>query len=105
MTDTNQTEVQDPGFKIDLVINDVAEVYMFFNRPFPADISWLEFDMNAGNLDIVMEGGDRRNFGAKVPEKFARHIQNAFQVMMVQVDEETGKPIAGDYFPLFIHKN
>jgi hypothetical protein len=31
-------------------------------------------------------------------------MQNAFQVMMVQMDEETGQPVSGDYFPLIVHR-
>lgn len=99
-----KTEVEDPGFKVDLVINDTAEVYVFHNKPFNKKLSWLEFDMSTRNLDFIMNDGDIRNFGAKVPDHLARHVQNAYQVMMVQMNEETGQPTSGDYYPLIIHR-
>ena len=97
-------EVSDPDFKIDLVINDTAEVYLFHNKPFKQALSWLEFDLDTNNLDIILADGDMRNFGAKVPDRLAKHMQNAYQVMMVQMDEKTGEALSGDYYPLIIHR-
>ena len=45
---TKGPENNDPDFKVDLVINDEAEVYVFHNKPFTKDISWLEFDLETG---------------------------------------------------------
>lgn len=104
MTATDYNEFHDPDFKIDLVINDVAEVYLFHNKPFRKAISWLEFDIDSKNLDIIMGDGEQRSFGVRIPDRFARHMQNAFQVMMVLMDKNTGKPSHGDYFPLIIHR-
>ncbi len=99
-----KTEVTDPDFKIDLVINDTAEVYVFHNKPFRQPVSWLEFDLDTNNLDFVLAEGDIRNFGAKVPPHLSKHMQNAFQVMIVLMDEKTGEAVSGDFFPLIIHR-
>ena len=98
-------EALDPGFKINLVINDEAEVYVFHTKSFEKTLSWLEFDLDSRNLDFIMNDGDVRNFGAKVPDHYAKHMQNAYQVMMVQMDDETGEALSGDYFPLIIHRD
>src|SRR5688500_15135472 len=95
-----KTEINDPDFKVDLVINDTAESYVFHHKPFRKQLSWLEFDLGTHNLDFVMNDGDVRNFGAKVPDHLARHMQHAYQVMMVLMDEKSGQPVSGDYFPL-----
>lgn len=99
-----KTEVDDPNFKIDLIINDTAEVYVFHNKPFTKKLSWLEFDLDDSRLDFIMNDGDLRNFGAKVPEHLSKHMHNAYQVMMVLMDEETGQPKSGGYFPLIVHR-
>ena len=99
-----KTEVDDPDFKVDLVINDTAEVYVFHNKPFEKTLSWLEFDLDTYRLDFIMNDGDLRHFGAKVPEHLAKHMHNAYQVMMVLMDEKTGQPKSGGYFPLIIHR-
>ena len=103
-TAMTRTEVEDPSFKVDLVISDTAEVHVFHNKPFKKKLSWLEFDLGSKNLDFIMNDGDIRNFGARVPDHLAKHMQNAYQVMMVQMNEETGQPVSGDYYPLIIHR-
>jgi hypothetical protein len=99
-----QKKVESIDFRVDLKISDTAEVFVFHALPFEKKLSWLEFDLDTGNLDFVMNDGDVRNFGAKVPENLAKHMHNAYQVMMVQMDQETGQPVSGAYFPLIIHR-
>ena len=98
-------EVSDPDFKVDLVVNDMAEIYVFHNKPFKKRLSWIEFDLDTHALDFIMNDGDVRNFGASVPPRLARHMQNGFQVMMVLMDEKSGQPVSGAYFPLVIHRS
>lgn len=98
-------KVENVDFRVDLVINDKAEVFVFHALPFKKRLSWLEFNLDNKNLDFIMNDGDVRNFGAKVEDHFAKHMQNAFQVMMVQLDEKTGEPMSGQYFPLIIHRD
>ena len=95
---------QTVNFKVDLVVNDTAEVYVFHSKPFDRQLAWLEFNMDTNDLDFIMDDGAVRSFGTKVPDHLSKHMDNAFQVMMVQMDEESGQPVSGDYFPLIIHK-
>lgn len=99
------TARQNVDFKVELVINDVAEVYLFHSRPFDKELSWLEYDLDAGELDFVLDDGDIVNFGAKVPDHLGKHMRNATHAMMVQMDEETGQPVSGDYFPIIVRAN
>ncbi len=99
------SEVGDPGFKIDLVVNEGAKVAVFHNKPFKKPLSWLEFNLGTKQLDFVMDDGDIRNFGTKIPEDFATDMQNAHVVLMVLMDEETKEPDSGQYFPLIIHRD
>ncbi len=98
------SEVGDPSFKIDIVVNEGAKVAVFHNKPFRKDLSWLEFDLDESRLEFVMEDGDLRNFGTPIPKHFAKEMQNAHQVLMVLMDEDAGEPVAGGYFPLIIHR-
>ena len=95
----------DMDMKVEFAINDRAEAIIFHNKPFTKSLSWLEFDMNDNRLDFVLEDGDIRNFGIPVDPSLAKHMQNAFQVLMVLSDEKTGDPIEGDYMPLILHKD
>lgn len=98
-----ENEFDDPLFKVDLVINDKAEVFIFHIKQFSKPLSWLEFNMATRDLDFVLEEGETRNFGVAVPDKYAKHMQNAHQIMMVQMDDK-GKPVSGEYFPLILHQ-
>lgn len=98
------TQEENSQVNAELVVNDRAEAFVFHDKPFEKTLSWLEFDLDRNKLDFIMDDGDVRNFGIPVDPKLAKYLQNAFQVLMVQMDTETGEPIEGDYFPLIIHR-
>lgn len=94
----------DLGMKVELYVNDRAEAMVLYDRPFSKKLSWLEYDLDSSKLDFVLEDGDMRDFGIPVHPKLAKYMQNAFQVLMVQMDEKTGEQMDGAYFPLIIHR-
>lgn len=94
----------DKDLKVELVVNERAEAVVFHNKPFRKALSWLEFDLDKSRLDFIMNDGEIRNFGIPVHPDLAKYMQNAFQVLMVLMDEETGEPKEGNYFPLVIHR-
>jgi hypothetical protein len=98
------SEIDDPGFKLNLAVNEQARVVIFHNKPFRTRMSWLEFDLNKNRLDFVMNDGSIRNFGIPVAPDLAKYMQNAFQVLVVLIDEKTGEPEGGSYFPVIIHR-
>ena len=55
-------------------------------------------------MDFVMNDGDVRNFGIPVDPKLKKYLQNSFQILMVQMDDKSGDPVEGDYFPIIIHR-
>lgn len=100
----NEGHNPDMGVHVELVVNDRAEAMVLHNKPFSRKLSWLEYDLDSSKLDFVLEDGELRNFGIPVHPKLAKYMQNAFQVLMVQMDENTGEPVDGGYFPLIIHR-
>lgn len=101
---TNPTKGPDFGMKVELYVNDRAEALVLYDRPFSKKLSWLEYDLGSSKLDFVLEDGGFRNFGIPVHPNLAKYMQNAFQVLMVQMDEDSGEQIDGGYFPLIIHR-
>jgi hypothetical protein len=89
---------------VELAINDRAEAIVFHNKPFVKDLSWVEFDLDTGQLTFVMDSGDIRDFMIPVKPELFRHMQNAFQVLFVLMDEQTGEPVEGGYIPLILHR-
>lgn len=94
----------DEKVKVELVVNDRAEAMIFHNKPFSKALSWLEFDLDHKKLDFVMDDGDVRNFGIPVHPDLTKYMDNAFQVLMVLMDDKTGEPVEGDYYPLIVHR-
>jgi len=101
----NQGVNPDTNVKVELVVNDRAEAMVFHNKPFAKTLSWLEYDLDARKLDFVMDDGDIRNFGIPVHPELTKYMDNAFQVLMVLIDDKTGEPQEGDYYPLIIHRD
>ncbi len=97
-------ETGDPEFKINLVINEGAKIAVFHNKPFRTKIAWLEYDLDEDRLEFVLGDGKIRNFGGKMPSEYQKAMQNAHQILIVQMNEETGEPIGGNYYPLILHK-
>ena len=96
--------VADTDISIELVVNERAEAFVFHNRKCRKKLSWLEYDLDSNRLDFIMNDGDIRNFGIPVDPKMNKYLQNAFQVLLVEMDEKTGEPVEGDYYPLIIHR-
>ena len=106
--DTNKAVLnigEDEGVKVELVVNDRAEAAILHSKPFTKQLSWLEFDLDSNKLDFILEDGDLRTFGIPVHPDLSKYLQNAFQVLMVEVDEETGdRGEDQHYMPLIIHR-
>jgi hypothetical protein len=94
----------DLEMKVELAINERAEAIIFHNKAFPHELSWLEFNLDDSRLSLIMNNGEVRDFGIPVRPELSRYMQNAFQVLMVQMDEASGEPIEGGYIPLIIHR-
>ena len=112
MPDTNPSQPEynkghapdDDDMRVELAVNDRAEAIVFHNKPFAKIISWLEFDLDTSRLTFIMDDGDSRDFGIPVHPKLARYMQNAFQVLMVYMEDSSDEPIEGGYIPLMIHR-
>jgi len=91
--------------EVELVVNERAEAMIMHNKPFGKTLSWLEYDLDTHKLDFIMNDGDLRNFGIPVHKDLEKYMQNAFQVLMVLMDDETGDPEEGSYYPLIIHRS
>lgn len=95
----------DSDMKAELVINDRAEAIVFHNKHFRKNLSWLELNLDTRSLNFIMADGDVRNFGIPVDPGILKYMQNAYQVLMVLMDEKTGEPVEGGYFPLILHRS
>ena len=100
----NEGRHPETGMNVELMINDRAQAMILYDKPFSKKLSWLEYDLDSSKLDFVLEDGDLRNFGIPVHPKLAKYMQNAYQVLMVQVDEQAGESYDNGYVPLIIHR-
>ena len=44
--------------KLELVVNEKAEAFVFHNKAFRKKLSWLEYDLDGSRLDFIMNDGD-----------------------------------------------
>ncbi|MFP4097311.1 MAG: hypothetical protein ACLFP8_07010 [Alphaproteobacteria bacterium] len=95
---------EDNKLQIDVAVRDDGRCAVFYNKPFKAGISWLEFDLDTCMLDFVMESGEVRDSGLPVTRSMAKNMQNTHQMLMILIDDVTGEPKEGTYLPLIIHK-
>ena len=108
MTDQTQEPIYNKAsnddVKVELIVNERAEAMIFHNKPFNHDVSWFEFNLENNQMDFIMDEGATKPLGIPVDPKLAKHLQNSFQVLLVRMDDVTGEPVKGDYFPLIVHR-
>ncbi|MCD8497069.1 MAG: hypothetical protein LRZ85_02675, partial [Alphaproteobacteria bacterium] len=51
---------------IEVAIREDGKVAIFHDKPFKRELSWIEYDMQAGQLHFIMENGDLRIMGLSV---------------------------------------
>jgi WD40 repeat protein len=96
-------DIDDPNFRIDLVTGEAGDIYLFHNRPFTERFTRLEYNRLTHRFACRMENGELRNITATLAARFAPTLEQGQQVMMVQMDEKTGEPVGGAYFPLLVY--
>ncbi|MCD8525662.1 MAG: hypothetical protein LRY62_00350 [Alphaproteobacteria bacterium] len=89
---------------IEVAIREDGKVAIFHDKPFKRELSWIEYDMQAGQLHFIMENGDLRIMGLSVRPELKKNMQNTHQILMVLMDTETGQAKEGGYIPLIIHQ-
>lgn len=93
------------GVRTELLVNDRAEAILLHDKPFDTEISWFEYDLDSSRLEFIMEDGDIRDFGIAIDRQLAKYLQNTYQILLVQVDKESGEYEEEEYFPLIIHRD
>ncbi|MFA5947901.1 MAG: hypothetical protein WC806_02925 [Candidatus Gracilibacteria bacterium] len=90
------------SMKIELAINDRAEVIIFHSAPFVGTLLRVDFYIDTSDLKFVfnLNGFEiKMPYGILIRQEFAPYMRRANRVLMVHMDEETGKPIQGGYLP------
>lgn len=90
---------------IEVAIKEGGNVIIFHSHPFSREVSWFEFDLKTNKLDFVIDNGDVRDIGLPLSSAVAKHMQNAHQILMVQMNPQTGEAQEGSYIPLIIHRS
>lgn len=108
MNATNNTppvidEVKDKEFKLNINVAKTGKLYVFHNKPFSQPLGWLEFHADSKMLDIILDDGQIRNFGIKVPERMQAKLLETTQINVVQMDEKTKQPLCGESYALIAH--
>ena len=89
--------------KIELVVNDRSEAFVFHSRPFPTPVERIEFNTSTRRLAFVLQNGVATEFGINVSPSFTKYLESASRVLMVRMSDKTGEPLGGDYYPLLVY--
>lgn len=86
-----------------LLLDNPNEAYIFHELPFGATLSWLEYDIDSGRIDFIMEDGDIRNFGIPVSKEIGAYLQN---IHLICVALKNGGNVLSEIdLPLIVHGN
>lgn len=90
---------------IEVAIKDGGRVIVFHSHPFKQPLAWFEFNLGTRKLNFVLDDGQSRDTNLPIYENVAAHMQNAHQILTVQMDPQTGEAVMGDYVPLILHQD
>ena len=76
---------------------------MFHNKPLGQPLERVEFNRGNNRLVFRFHDGVARDFGIAVDPRLAKFVTYAKRALIVQMDEKTGKPVEGDYYPLLVY--
>jgi WD40 repeat protein len=89
--------------KLEVFVNSRSEVFLFHNKPLGLPLERVEFNRGNNRMVFRFKDGVARDFGIAVDPRLAKYFTYSTRALMVQMDEKTGKPIEGDYYPLLIY--
>lgn len=93
------------GVHAELLINERAQAFVLHDKPFNDEISWFEFHLDTNRLEFIMEDGDIRDFGMSIDPNLSKYLQNAYVILTVMVDANTGEYTEEEHYPLIIHRD
>lgn len=93
------------NFDIEVAIKEGGHVILFHSHPFKKELGWFEFNLTTKKLNFVLEDGEQRDSGLPLYDNVAAHMQNAHQILTVQMDPKTGDAVVGNYIPLILHSD
>jgi hypothetical protein len=89
--------------RLEIVVNERSEAFLFHDKPFPEKLKRIEIHRLAGSLELVFDNGRVRDFGMPVDDRLLRYFENADRILVVEMNEKTGEPVEGDYYPAVIY--
>jgi WD40 repeat protein len=93
----------DTDVRIEIVVNPRSEAFVFHNQPLRKRLERLEFNRSNSRLVFRFADGDDRDFGITLDQRLAKYLAYSKRGLMVQMDEKTGKPVEGEYYPLLVY--
>lgn len=79
-------------------------IYIYHDRPFMKELSWLEYNMDTDSIDFIMDDGDIRNYGIPVDKKYNPYLQNMHTIGVILVKDMTTF-LSGEILPLIVRKD
>lgn len=97
-----QKDHPDYDMEIYMIKGETGKVYIIHDRPFKMGApSWLEYDLETGYINFIMDDGNIRDFGIAIDTDFAPDIKNYNDITMALVKNSIY--VDGAKYPLIIH--
>lgn len=92
----------DYEMEIYLMKGEKDDLYVIQDRPFSAGLlSWVEYDVETGMMNFIMDDGDLRDFGIEIDEKFAPNLKDYQTIPIALIQNSLF--VEGGQFPLIVH--
>lgn len=98
--------VEHEGQYLDLSVSvrESGQIILFHSHDFTKPVGMFEFNLNNNELLFHFTDGQTRNFGLPLGADVAKYMHNAHQILMVQMNPETGAAVLGKFVPVILHR-
>ncbi len=81
------------------------KLIIFHNKPFNHRINCFEYNIGTSELYFIMQGGEKRTIGDSLPSALAKYMHNTHQILVIEMNDETGDANRGEYIPVLMQQN
>jgi hypothetical protein len=78
----------DMDMDVEISVYDPENIFIFHDKPFRDELSWVEYDVASGRIDFIMNDGDLRNFGILIKDDVGQYLRDIHTICVALVDED-----------------
>jgi len=92
----------DYDMEVALIHDQDDLLYIIHDKPFTNTLSWVEYDIETGMLNFIMDDGALQDFGIPISSQYKDNLSVMPEIAIAYLNK--GEFQSGFEYPLIVHK-